>query len=147
MTEECEFPDKIVSDEEVDEILEKSRTVAVVGISNKEDRPSFQVAKYLKEHGYKIIPVNPRLEEILGEKAYRSLKDIPEPIDVVDIFRRPEAIPPVVDEAIDAGAKVVWMQLGLAHNESACRAEEKGLKAVQNKCMKIEHSRWTKSKP
>lgn len=146
MSQDCEFPDKIVSNEEIDEILRTYRTVAVVGISDKANRPSFEVAHYLKENGFRIIPVNPRLKEVLGEKAYKTLKDIPDPVDIVDIFRRPEAIPPVVDDAIEIGARVVWMQLGLANNEAAHKAEENGLVAVQNRCIKIEHARYLKSK-
>ncbi|MEJ5301561.1 MAG: CoA-binding protein [Thermodesulforhabdaceae bacterium] len=141
MTKGCEIPDYNPPDEEVAELLKSAKTVAVVGISHNEDRDSHKVAKYLKEHGYKIIPVNPKYKEVLGEPCYPDLKSVPEKIDVVDIFRNIEAIPGIVDEAISVGAGAVWMQLGLAHNESAEKARQAGLKVVMNKCMKIEHSR------
>jgi len=141
MTMGCELPDYNPPDEEVVELLKSAKTIAVVGISHKEDRDSYKVAKYLKEHGYKIIPVNPKYKEVLGEPCYPDLKSIPEKIDVVDIFRKVDAIPGIVDEAISVGAGAVWMQLGLAHNESAEKARQAGLKVVMNKCMKIEHQR------
>jgi len=141
MTKGCEVPEYNLPDEEVVELLKSAKTVAVVGISHKEDRDSYKVAKYLKEHGYKIIPVNPKYKEVLGEPCYPDLKSVPEKIDVVDIFRNIDAIPGIVDEAIAVGAGAVWMQLGLAHNESAEKARQAGLKVVMNKCMKIEHHR------
>jgi len=141
---QCELPDSNPLDVEIRELLQKSKKIAIVGISRKEDRDSFKVAKYLKEHGYQIIPVNPVYEEVLGEKCYKSLSDIPFEVDIVDIFRRPDAIPPIVDEAIKIGAKAVWMQLGLAHNESAKKAREAGLQVVQSKCIKIEHAKLLK---
>ena len=143
MTEEqaCEVPGCNPLDDEIKNILETNKTVAIVGLSNKSERDSYKVAKYLKEHGYRIIPVNPAVSEILEEKSYPDLLSIPEPVDVVDIFRNVEAIPGIVDEAIKIKAKVVWMQLGLAHNESAQKAMDAGLKVVQSKCMKIEHSK------
>ena len=139
---ECQFPEFNPEDEEVRAILEKNRIIAVVGLSTKTDRDSYRVAKYLQERGYQIVPVNPRAEDILGEKCYANLKDIPFPVDIVDIFRKIDAIPPVVEEAIAIGAKVVWMQLGLAENESARKAMAAGLQVVMNKCIKIEHSRY-----
>jgi len=145
MTMGCELPDYNPPDEEVVELLKSAKTIAVVGISHKEDRDSYKVAKYLKEHGYKIIPVNPKYKEVLGEPCYPDLKSIPEKIDVVDIFRKVDAIPGIVDEAISVGAGAVWMQLGLAHNESAEKARQAGLKVVMNKCMKIEHQRLLSS--
>lgn len=120
-------------------ILADYRTVAVVGLSPKEDRASYRVASYLKEQGYRIIPVNPAVNEVLGETSYPSLAAIPEPVDIVDIFRRSEDVPPVVEEAIRIGAKVVWMQLGIVNEVAASRAREAGLKVVMDKCMKIEH--------
>jgi predicted CoA-binding protein len=128
--------------EEIKAILQDYHVVAVVGLSPKPERPSFQVAQYLKEHGYRIVPVNPGQKEILGEKCYPSLKDIPFPIEVVDIFRNVEAIPGIVDEAIAIGAKVVWMQLGLAEPASARKAREAGLKVVMDRCMKIDHGQF-----
>lgn len=122
-------------------ILSEYRTIAVVGLSNKWHRPSYFAAKYLQEHGFKIIPVNPGQKEILGEKCYPSLLEIPEPVDVVDIFRRPQDVPPIVEQAIEIGAKVVWMQLGVINEEAAQRAREAGLEVVMNRCMKIEHGR------
>lgn len=124
-----------------EEILKSSRVVAIVGLSAKPDRPSFRVANYLKEHGYKIIPVNPMEKEILGEVCYPDLSSIPEKVDVVDIFRRPEDIPPIVEEAIKIGAKVVWMQEGIVNEAAAKRAGEAGLKVVMDRCMKKEHQK------
>jgi predicted CoA-binding protein len=115
--------------------------VAVVGLSAKPDRPSYQVAQYLQEHGYRIIPVNPGCQEILGEKCYASLKDIPFPVEVVDIFRKVDAIPAIVAEAIRVKAKAVWMQQGLEEPVSARQAKEAGLQVVMDRCMKIEHAR------
>jgi len=139
---ECQMPESNPNDEEIKQILENNQVIAVVGLSPKPERASHQVAQYLQDHGYRIVPVRPKAKEILGEKAFASLKDIPFPVDIVDIFRQVEAIPGIVDEAIDIGAKVVWMQLGLAENQSACRAREAGLQVVMDKCMKIEHSRY-----
>jgi predicted CoA-binding protein len=127
--------------EELRQILVTTKTIAVVGLSDKPDRPSHTVAAYLQEQGYRIIPVNPNLSEVLGEKAYASLRDIPEAIDidVVDIFRRPEHVPPVVEDAIAIGAKVVWMQVGITHEEAAARAEAAGLTVVMDTCMGATH--------
>jgi len=122
-----------------EEILDLSRVVAVVGLSSKPDRPSYRVASYLKEQGYKIIPVNPAEKEILGELCYADLVSIPELIDVVDIFRRSEEVLPIVEEAIRIGAKAVWMQEGVINEEAAARAREAGLMVVMDKCMRKEH--------
>ena len=103
--------------------LAKSHTIAVVGLSPDPDRPSHYVSKYLQEHGYRIIPVNPMISEVLGEKSYPDLKSIPEPVDMVDIFRRPESVMPVVEEAIEIGAKYVWMQEGIVNPRAKARAE------------------------
>jgi len=140
---ECQFPEGQLTEEEVANILRDARTVAVVGISQKEERDSNKVAKYLKEHGYRVIPVNPGCKEVLGEKCYPNLESVPEHIDVVDIFRSVDAIPGIVDEAVSVKAGAVWMQLGLVHNEAAEKARCAGLRVVMNKCMKIEHSRMT----
>jgi predicted CoA-binding protein len=136
-------PTQAATDENLRDILRKARTVAVVGISHKEERDSHMVAKYLKTHGYKLIPVNPKYKdkEVLGEKCYASLKDIPGHVDIVDIFRNIDAIPGVVDEAIEIKAGCVWMQLGLYHEEAARKARDAGLCVIENRCMKIEHSR------
>jgi len=132
-----------MKDEEIKDTLRHFKTIVVIGISPKEDRPSYIVASYLKSKGYRIIPVRPDGEEILGEKVYHSLSEIPKEIgvDVVDIFRRSEDVPPVVEEAIQRGAKVVWMQEGVIHKEAGEKAEKAGLKLVMDRCMKKEHQR------
>ncbi len=130
-----------MKDREIRQLLETSKTVAVVGLSDKPDRDSYRVAEYLQGHGYRIIPVNPTVDEVLGEKSYPSVSAIPEPVDVVDIFRRPDAVGPVVEDAIAAGAKAVWMQLGIVNEEAAEAAEAAGLQVVMDRCMKIEHAR------
>jgi hypothetical protein len=142
---ECELPDSNPCDDEIAAILKNARTVAVVGISHKEDRDSHKVARYLKDHGYQMIPVNPKYREVLGETCYATLRDVPQHIDVVDIFRNVEAIPAIVDEAIAVGAGCVWMQLGLTSNEAAAKARSAGLKVVMNRCTKIEHGKLPKS--
>lgn len=124
-------------------ILRGVRTIAMVGASEHWNRPSYFAMKYLQDKGYRIIPVNPQAKggEILGEKVYADLSEIRDKIDMVDIFRRAEAAPPLVDQAIAAGAKVVWMQLGVRHDAAAAKAEAAGLKVVMNRCPKIEYSR------
>jgi predicted CoA-binding protein len=129
------------TDAEITEILKSYRTVAVVGLSNDPSRPSYLVAQYLQEQGYRIVPVNPGCREILGERCYAGLKDIPFPVEVVDIFRKVEAIPGIVADAIAVGARVVWMQQGLKEPLSARQAREHGLRVVMDRCMKIEHDR------
>jgi uncharacterized protein len=129
------------SESEIRQILETTETVAVVGLSDKPDRDSFKVAKYLQEHGFRIIPVNPTVDQVLGEKSYASVTEIPEQVDVVDVFRKPEAVMPVVQEAIDAGARTLWLQLGVVNQEAADKAEAAGLQVVMDKCMKVEHGR------
>ena len=131
------------TDEYLRGVLASVRTIAMVGASEHWNRPSYFAMKYLQDKGYRVIPVNPQAkgEEILGEKVYRSLADIPEKIDMVDIFRRADAVPGIVDEAIAKGAKVVWMQLGVRHDAAAAKAEAAGLKVVMNRCPKIEYSR------
>jgi len=121
------------------EILQKYHTVAVVGLSSDDMRPSYSVAKYLKEHGYRIIPVNPDETEVLGEKAYPDLLSVPEPVEIVEIFRRSEDVPPHVDEAIAIGAKVIWMQQGIRNEAAAARARAAGLEVVQDRCMRAAH--------
>jgi len=130
-------------EEDIKKILSNSKAVAVVGISPKEDRPSYIVASYLKSKGYRIIPIRPDGEEILGEKVYHSLPEIPKEInvEVVDIFRKSEDVPPIVEEAIQRGAKAVWMQEGVIHEEAGEKAERAGLKVVMNRCMKKEHQK------
>ncbi len=126
-------------EEELQQILTTSKTIAVVGLSNKPDRPSHEIAAYLQAQGYRIIPVNPTIAQVLGEKSYPRLRDIPEPVDVVQIFRRPEDVPPIVDDAIAIGAEVVWMQPGIINEEAAVRAEAAGLKVVMDTCMRATH--------
>ena len=120
-------------------ILKTSRTVAVVGLSPDEERPSFRVASYLKGQGYKVIPVNPRFAQILEETSYPNLTSIPEKVDVVDVFRRADEIPDIVEQAIRIGAKVVWMQEGVVNELAAARARGAGLMVVMDKCMRKEH--------
>jgi predicted CoA-binding protein len=116
----------------VEEQLRNSKTIAVVGLSDNPDRASYGVARYLQEQGYRIIPVNPMVSEVLGERSYPDLKSVPEPIDMVDIFRRSELVPPVVDEAIEVGARYIWMQDGVVHPEAAARAEAAGIPVVMD---------------
>ena len=125
----------------VQRILAESRTVAVVGLSPKPERPSHQVALYLQETGYRIIPVNPSCAEALGEVSYPDLRSVPVPIDIVDIFRRSEDVEPIVSEAIAVGAKLVWMQQGVVNEAAAKIAEEAGLHVVMDRCLKIELER------
>ncbi len=122
-------------------ILEQVKVLAVVGLSRRESRPGYYVPAYMHAAGYRIIPVNPYLEEALGEKAYPDLVSIPEPVDMVVIFRRSEDVPPVVDDAIEIGAKVVWMQLGIINEDAAAKARAAGLQVVMNACIKIDHQR------
>ena len=121
------------------QILAATKTIAVVGLSARPDRPSHNVSAYLQEQGYQIIPVNPNLSEALGVQAYPSLREVPVPIDVVDIFRHPEDVPSIVEDAIAIGAKVVWMQLGIVNEEAATRAEAAGLIVVMDNCMSATH--------
>jgi len=135
----CEIPDKNPPPEEVVKILETHKRIAVVGCSPKPWRDSHKVARYLLENGYDVIPVNPGQQEILGKICYKSLKDIPDGVEVVDIFLNPKRVPPVVDQAIEIGAKAVWMQLGVVDNTSAGKAREHGIQVVMNRCIMEEH--------
>lgn len=140
---ECEFPTVNSNKDEIKEIFDNTKIIAIVGLSPDSEKASFRVASYLQSKGFKIVPIYPKEDEILGEKVYRSLEEIPFDIDMVDIFRKPDAIAKVVDEAIrlkdSKNIKSVWFQLGLANNEAAKKAIENGLKVVQNKCTKIEY--------
>jgi predicted CoA-binding protein len=131
----CEIPKINAPSPEIDRVLKEFKTVAVVGLSPKPDRPSHGVSAFLQDHGYRIIPVNPGQKEILGEKAYGSLLEIPEPVDIVDVFRPSEAVPEIVEQAIKIKAKVLWLQEGIVHNEAAAKARAAGLVVIQNKCM------------
>ena len=122
-------------------ILRENRVIAVVGLSGDWFRPSYFAAKYLKEHGYRVIPVNPKYDSILGEKCYRSLRDVPEPIDIVDVFRKTQDVPPIADDAIAIRAKVLWQQLGVRNESAAAKARAAGMDAVMDRCVKIEHGR------
>ena len=125
----------------IEEQLAGSRTIAVVGLSPNPQRDSHRVAKYMQRQGYRIIPVNPEADEVLGERSYPDLKSVPEPIDMVDIFRRSEDVLPVVEEAIEIGAKYVWMQDGVVNEEAAEKALEAGLLVIMNNCVLREHLR------
>ncbi len=116
----------------VDEQLQNSKTIAVVGLSGDPDRISFRVTRYMQEQGYRIIPVNPMIEEVLGEKSYPDLKSVPEPIDMVNIFRRSELVAPVVDQAIEIGVKYIWMQDGVINPDSAAKAEAAGIPVIMD---------------
>jgi predicted CoA-binding protein len=122
-------------------ILAQSRTIAVVGLSANWYRPSYFAAKYLQEHGYRVIPVNPSYAEVLGERCHPTVAAIPDPVDVVDVFRKPEEMVPLAREAVAKGARVLWMQLGIRNDEAARIACEAGLDVVMDRCMKIEHAR------
>ena len=122
-------------------ILARSRTLAVVGLSAQWYRPSYFAAKYMQDHGYRIVPVNPRYEEVLGQKCYPDLRSIPHPVDLVDCFRKASDIPPLAEDAIAIGAKVLWMQLGIVNEAAAQLAVAAGLDVVMNRCVKIEHAR------
>jgi len=139
---ECEFPTVNENPDEFREIFESVKTIAVPGLSPKEDKPSHRVAKYLQEQGYKIIPIYPKGDEILGEKVYRSLLDIEERVDMVDMFRKAEVAHEIVDAIEKRGdVKVLWLQEGIVNNEAAKRAKELGLKVVQSRCTMVEHKR------
>ena len=122
-------------------ILRAARTVAIVGLSKDPLRPSNFIGFYLKRHGYKIVPVNPREREILGERSYPSLTDIPFPVDIVDVFRRPDAVPDIAREAVAIGAKALWLQFGVISAAGAATAAAGGLDVVMDRCMKVEHAR------
>ena len=141
MPDGCEVPRHSAGREEIARLLKSARTVAVVGLSDKPHRDSYHVAEYLQAQGYRIIPVNPHVREVLGEKAYARLRDVPDRVDVVDVFRKPEGVPEVVDDAIAIGARAVWMQEGVVNNAAAEKARSAGLKVVMNRCMLKEHRR------
>jgi uncharacterized protein len=129
------------------EILLSAKTIASFGLSSNQEKESYAVASYLKEQGYRVIPVNPTATEILGEKVYPDLESIPDKVDVVQVFRKPEDVPPVVDSAIKIGAKVVWMQEGIVNEEAAQKAREAGLQVVMDACMRASHRQLVGPKP
>ena len=126
---------------ELRRILKTNHTIAVIGLSADWYRPSYFAAKYMQEHGFRIIPVNPKYDEILGEKCYPNLKAIPEPVDIVDVFRKPDDCVPIAQDAVAIGAKVLWLQLGVVNEEAARVAEAGGLEVVMDRCVKIEYAR------
>jgi len=130
-----------MNDAEMRSLLERSRTIAVVGLSDKPERASNSISRYLIAMGYNVIPVNPMLEEVLGLRSYPDLISIPEPVDIVDVFRRSEYVPPIVEQAIEIGAQAVWMQRGVMNAEAAARAEAAGLGVVMNRCIMVDHER------
>lgn len=131
----------------IEEILRRTKTIAVVGLSPKPRRPSSDIAKYLQEQGYRVIPVNPAISEALGEKAYPSIGAIPEKVDLANVFRRSENIPAVVDDAIAAGVKYLWIQQGIIHQEAALKAERAGIRVVMDRCIFIDHMRSLTARP
>jgi hypothetical protein len=133
-----------LSDTQIAALLSEAKIIAVVGLSSNPIRPSFGVSEYLQNHGYRIIPVNPRETEVLGEKSYASLLEVPEAIDIVDVFRRSESVPEVVDEAIKKGTGCIWMQEGVIHHEAAAKAEAAGIPVVMDVCILKEHRRLTR---
>ena len=136
-----ELPDYNPPWNEIEGILERSIRIAIVGLSPRDERDSHKVAKYLMENGYEIVPVNPGQKEILGQKCYKTLEDIPSPVDVADLFLNSTRVPAVVDQAINKGISVIWMQLGVIHHEAAKKAREAGVTVVMDLCMKEEHEK------
>lgn len=135
--------------DEIDSLLSAAKTIAVVGLSDRPTRDSHSVARYLQANGYRVVPINPNVESVLGERAYPDLAAVPGDIaiDVVDVFRRPEHVAAVVEAAIARGVPAVWMQLGVHHREAAARARDAGLKVVENRCIKVEHARRNYPQP
>ena len=130
-----------MAEDAIRELLERGKVIAVVGLSSKPHRPSYGVARYMQAAGYRIVPVNPNEREVLGEKCYARLEDIPIKVDIVDVFRRSEFVPPVVESAVAIGARAVWLQEGVIHEEAAARAREAGLVVVMDRCILKEHAR------
>jgi predicted CoA-binding protein len=128
------------SRDEIKQILQDSQTIAVVGLSDDPSKTSHMVSEAMQRKGYRIIPVNPNASSILGETSYASLKDVPVPIDIVNVFRRPEHTPPIASEAVEVGAKVLWLQLGISNEEAATVATEGGLRVIMDRCIKVEDS-------
>lgn len=135
----------MTTDERIKRMLTECKVIAVVGLSSNPSRASHGVSSYMQREGYRIIPVNPNEEEVLGEKSYASLSEVPERIDLVDIFRRSEAVPEIVTEAIETGAKAIWMQEGVIHEQAAREAEEAGLEVIMDRCILKDHARLMSS--
>ena len=134
----------LTSDREIKEVLETAQTIAVVGLSPKPERDSHKVAKYMQESGYTIIPVRPAQKEILGERAYKTLDQVPGPVDIVDLFRKSEDVMPHVDEAISVGCRLFWMQSGIVNQEAAKRLTDHGIDVVMDRCIKVDHASYFK---
>ncbi len=128
-------------DDEIRRLLQSVKTIAMVGLSPRPERDSNHVAQYLIDHGYRVIPVNPTADEILGQKSYAGLDQVPGPVDVVDVFRRPEEVGPIADQAVAMGAKALWLQLTVVNEPAAERARSAGLQVVMDRCIKVEHAR------
>jgi uncharacterized protein len=128
----------------IEEILDKTSSIAVVGLSSRPSRPGYYVPSYLQKHGYRIIPVNPELDEALGERAYHDLLAMPEPVDLVLVFRRSEAVEPIVEQAIQVKAKAIWLQKGIINIQAADTAHAAGLLVVMDACMMVEHRKWSR---
>ncbi len=126
----------------IQRVLHAARTIAIVGLSRNDLRASFFVGYYLKRHGYRVIPVNPRESEILGEKSYPSLSEVPEPVDIVDVFRAPNALPGIAEETVATGASTLWAQFGVINLEAAQRATDGGVTVIMDRCLKVEHARY-----
>jgi predicted CoA-binding protein len=126
----------------IQRVLHEAKTIAIVGLSSNTLRASYFVAFYLKRHGYRVIPVNPREKEVLGEKSYASLRDVPVPVDIVDVFRAPDALPGIAEEAVAIGAKTLWCQFGVINEQGARIAEQGGLTVIMDRCIKVEHARY-----
>jgi len=133
-----------VSKQKILELLQKNKTIAVVGLSDNPDRASYRVAQYLKNHGYRIIPVNPQLKTCLGETAYPDLLSIPDKVDIVNVFRRSEDVPPIIDDALKIKPNAVWLQLDIINHEAAAMCECAGISIIMDKCIKIEHARLSR---
>jgi predicted CoA-binding protein len=134
------MPHQNTTDDQLRKLLTDARTIAMVGASSSPDRPSHGIMKKMLAAGYRVIPVNPRESEVLGQKAYPSLRDVPEKVDIVDVFRRAEDTPPIADEAVAIGAKALWLQSGIVNDETARRAQAGGLLAIMDMCIGVEHA-------
>jgi predicted CoA-binding protein len=136
---------RLTTDDQLEALLTGAKTIAVVGLSNNPERDSYGIAKYLQSKGYIIYPINPAQKEILGQKCYPSVSAIGHPVDIVDVFRRPEAVPEVVEDAISSGSKAIWMQLGVVNEDAAARAEQAGLSVVMDHCIGVDHRRLVRA--